>query len=148
VQDRAKNLELIARELEGTLFGITHEGRARIIAEHERRIAEIEALRAGNGSNAEAVDRLIAQSAVVRDAQLSQLHAKEVEAAEKVRAADERVVSGLEAERAAFLQTERERFVAPALSRLPAQAVPRDPGLPRGAQQRARSLPRCQLSCS
>ena len=37
VQDRAKNLERIARELEGTLFSITHEGSARIIAEHERR---------------------------------------------------------------------------------------------------------------
>jgi hypothetical protein len=30
VQDRAKNLERIARELEGTLFSITHEGSARI----------------------------------------------------------------------------------------------------------------------
>jgi hypothetical protein len=44
VQDQAKNLERIARELEGTLFSITHEGSARIIAEHERRVAEIEAL--------------------------------------------------------------------------------------------------------
>jgi hypothetical protein len=50
VQDRAKNLERIARELEGTLFNITHEGSARIIAEHERRIAEIEALRARDGT--------------------------------------------------------------------------------------------------
>jgi hypothetical protein len=41
VQGRAKSLERIARELEGTLFNITHEGSARIIAEHERRIAEI-----------------------------------------------------------------------------------------------------------
>ena len=32
-QARAKNLERIARELEGTLFSITHEGSARIIAE-------------------------------------------------------------------------------------------------------------------
>src|ERR671919_158141 len=77
VQDRAKNLERIARELEGTLFNITHEGSARIIAEHERRVAEIEALRARDGSNAEAVDQLIVQSAAVRDAQLSQLRAKE-----------------------------------------------------------------------
>ena len=101
VQDRAKNLERIARELEGTLFNITHEGSERIIAEHERRIAEIEALRARDGSNAQQVDQLIAQSAAVRDAQLSQLRAKEVEAAEKVRAANERVVASLEAERAA-----------------------------------------------
>jgi hypothetical protein len=36
VQERAKNLERIARELEGTLFSITHEGSAQIIAEHER----------------------------------------------------------------------------------------------------------------
>ena len=93
VQDRAKTLERIARELDGTLFGITHQGSARIIAEHERRLAEIEALRAREGSNAEAVDQLIARSAAVRDAQLSQLRAKEVEAAEKVRAADERVVA-------------------------------------------------------
>ncbi len=54
VQDRAKNLERIARELEGTLFSITHEGSERIIAEHERRVAEIEALRAKDGSNAAA----------------------------------------------------------------------------------------------
>src|SRR5919108_452380 len=91
VRDRAKNLERIARELEGTLFSITHEGSARIIAEHERRVAKIEALRARDGSNAEQVDQLIAQSAAERDAQLSQLRAKEVEAAEKVRAANERV---------------------------------------------------------
>jgi hypothetical protein len=121
VQDRAKNLERIARELEGTLFGITHEGSARIII--ERRIAEIEALRAQDSSNAEAVDQLITQSAAVRDAQFSQLRAKEVEAAEKMRAANERVVASLEAERAALSQTERERFVAQALSRLSAEAT-------------------------
>jgi lambda family phage tail tape measure protein len=123
VQDRAKDLERIARELEGTLFNITHEGSERIIAEHERRIAEIEALRAKDGSNAEAVDHLIAQSAAVRDAQLSQLRAKEVEAADKVRAANERVVAGLEAARTALLETERERFVAQALSRVSAEAT-------------------------
>jgi hypothetical protein len=123
VQDRAKKLERIARGLEGTLFGITHEGSARIIAEHERRIAEIAVLRAKDGSNAQHVDQLIAQSAVVRDAQLSQLRAKEVEAAETVRAANERVVASLEAERAALTQTERERFVARALSRLSAEAT-------------------------
>jgi hypothetical protein len=98
VQDRAKNLERIARELEGTLFNITHEGSARIIAEHERRVAEIQALRAQDGSNAEAVDRLIAQSAAVRDAQLSQLGAKEVEAAEEVRVANERMVASVQVE--------------------------------------------------
>jgi lambda family phage tail tape measure protein len=123
VQERAKNLERIARELEGALFNISHEGSERIIAEHERRVAEIEALRARDGSNAEAVDQLIAQSAAVRDAQLSQLRAKEVEAAEKVRAANERVVASLEAERAALSQTERERVVAQALSRLSAEAT-------------------------
>jgi lambda family phage tail tape measure protein len=124
VHDRAKNLERIARELEGTLFNITHEGSERIIAEHERRVAEIEALRAQDGSNAQQVDRLIAQSAAVRDAQLSQLRTKEeVEAAEKVRAANERVVEALDAERAALSQTERERFVAQALSRLSAEAT-------------------------
>ena len=95
----------------------------RIIAEHERRVAEIEALRAKDGSNAQQVDQLIAQSAAVRDAQLSQLRAKEVEAAEKVRAANERVVASLEAEREALAQTERERFVAQALSRLSAEAT-------------------------
>jgi lambda family phage tail tape measure protein len=123
VQDRAKNLERIARELEGTLFNITYEGGARIIAEHEHRVAEIEALRARDGSNAEAVDQLITQSAAVRDAQLSQLRAKEVEAAEKVREANERIVASLEAESAALTQTERERFVAQALSRLSAEAA-------------------------
>lgn len=123
VQDRAKDLERIARELEGTLFTITHEGSARIIAEHERRVVEIEALRAKDGSNAEAVDHLIAQSAAVRDAQLSQLRAKEVEAVGKVRAANEGVVASLEAERGALTQTERERFVAQAVSRLSAEAT-------------------------
>ena len=123
MQDRAKNLERIARELEGTLFSITHEGSAQIIAEHERRVAEIEALRARDGSNAEAVDQLIAQSAAVREAQLSRLRAKEVEAADKVRAANEKIVAGLEAERQALSQTERERFVAQATSRLSAEAT-------------------------
>ena len=123
VQDRAKNLERIARELEGSLFTITHEGSERIIAEHGRRIAEIEALRARDGSNAQQVDQLIAQSAAVRDAQLSQLRAKEIEAIEKVRAANERVVEGLNAERAALTSTERERFVAQAMSRLSAEAT-------------------------
>ena len=122
-KDRAKYLERIARELEGNLFNITHEGSDRIIAEHERRIAEIEALRAKDGSNAEQVDQLIAQSAAVREAQLSQLRAKEVEAADKVRAANEKIVAGLEAERQALEQTERERFVAQALSRLSAEAT-------------------------
>jgi lambda family phage tail tape measure protein len=123
VKERAERLQRIQQDLEGTLFGITHEGSARIIAEHERRLAEIEALRARDGSNADQIDRLIAQSAAVREAQLAQLRAKEVEAAEKVRAANERVVEGLEAERAALLQTQRERFVAQALSRLSAQAT-------------------------
>ena len=59
----------------------------------------------------------------MREAQLSQLRAKEVEAAEKVRAANERVVAGLEAERQALAQTERERFVAQATSRLSAEAT-------------------------
>jgi lambda family phage tail tape measure protein len=123
VQDRAKKLEQIARELEGTLFSITHEGSARIMAEHERRVTEIEALREMDGSNAEEVDQLIARSAAVRDAQLSQLRAKEVEAAEKVRAANERVVASLDAERVALAQTERQRFVAQAMSRLSAEAT-------------------------
>jgi hypothetical protein len=59
----------------------------------------------------------------VRDAQLSQLRAKEVEATEKVRAANEKVVASLEVERQALTQTERERFVAQALSRLSAEAT-------------------------
>jgi hypothetical protein len=50
VKDRAKNLERIARELEGTLFSITHEGSERILAEHERRVAEIEACGPGTAA--------------------------------------------------------------------------------------------------
>jgi lambda family phage tail tape measure protein len=123
VKDRTERLQRIQQDLESSLFGITHEGSERIIAEHERRIAEIEALRAKDGSNAQAVDRLIGQSAAVREAQLSQLRAKEVEAAEKVRAANERVVEGLNAERAALTSTERERFIAQAMSRLSAEAT-------------------------
>ena len=122
-KDRAERLERIAEGLESTLFGITHQGSERIIAEHERRVVEIEALRAKDGSNAEAVERLIGQSAAVREAQLSQLRTKEVEAADKVRGANERVVEGLNAERAALTSTERERFVAQALSRLSAEAT-------------------------
>jgi len=123
VAERAKGLERIASGLESTLFTLTHEGSERIIAEHERRIAEIEALRAEDGSNAQEVDQLLAQSAAVRDAQLSALRAKETEAAEKVRAANERVVAGLEAERQALGRTGRERAVAEALSRLSAEAA-------------------------
>jgi hypothetical protein len=122
VKDRAERLQRIQQDLESTLFSITHEGNERIIAEHERRVAEIEALRAKDCSNAEQVDRLVEDSAAVREAQLSQLRAKEAEAADKVRAANDRVVEGLNAERAALTSTERERFVAQALSRLSAEA--------------------------
>ena len=123
VKDRSERLQRIQQDLESTLFSITHEGSERIIAEHERRVAEIEALRAKDGSNAEQVNRLVEQSAAVREAQLSQLSAKEAEAADKVRAANDRVVEGLNAERAALTSTERERFVAQALSRLSAEAT-------------------------
>ncbi len=123
VKDRAERLQRIQEGLESTLFSITHEGSERIIAEHERRIAEIEALRAKDGSNAEQVDRLIEESAAVREAQLSVIRAKEAEAAEKVRAANDRVLEGLNAERAALTSAERERFVAQALSRLSAEAT-------------------------
>ena len=77
----------------------------------------------GTAATQKQVDQLIAQSAAVRDAQLSQLRAKEVEAAEKVRAANERVVATVEAEREALVQTERQRFVAQALTRLSAEAT-------------------------
>jgi lambda family phage tail tape measure protein len=123
VKDRAERLQRIQQDLESTLFSITHDGSERIIAEHERRVAEIEALRAKDGSNAEQVDRLVAQSAAVREAQISQLSAKEAEAADKVRAANDRVVEGLNVERRALTSTERERFVAQALSRLSAEAT-------------------------
>ena len=123
VKARAERLQRIQEGLESTLFSITHEGSERIIAEHERRVAEIESLRAKDGSNAEQVNRLVEQSAAVREAQLSQLRAKEAEAADKVRAANDRVVEGLNVERAALTSTERERFVAQALSRLSAEAT-------------------------
>jgi lambda family phage tail tape measure protein len=123
VKERAKQLERIQRELESTLFGIAHQGSDRIIAEHERRVAEIEALRAQDGSDADQVDQLIAQSATVREAQLAQLRAKEAAAADKVRDANGKIVAGLEAERRALGLTERERFVAQALSRLSAEAT-------------------------
>jgi hypothetical protein len=123
VKDRAERLQRIQEDLENTLFSISHEGSERVIAEHERRVAEIEALRAKDGSNAEQVDRLVEESASVREAQLSQLRAKEAEAAETVRAANDRVVEGLNTERAALTSTERERFVAQATSRLSAEAT-------------------------
>ena len=59
----------------------------------------------------------------MREAQLSQLRAKEAEAADKVRAANDRVVEGLNTERQALTSTDRERFVAQALSRLSAEAT-------------------------
>ena len=123
VKDRAERLQRIQEGLESTLFSITHEGSERIIAEHERRVAEIEALRAKDGSNAEQVDRLVEESAAVREAQLSVLRSKEAEAADKVRAANDRVVEGLNVERQALTSTERERFVAQATSRLSAEAT-------------------------
>ncbi|MGI9502628.1 MAG: phage tail tape measure C-terminal domain-containing protein [Geminicoccaceae bacterium] len=123
VSNRTKKLEQIARRLESTLFNVTHQGSEKIIAEHVRRVAEVETLRSKDGSNAEEIDRLISQSASVREAQLSQLRAKEAAAAEKVRAANERVVVGLEAEHEALSQTERQRFVAQAASRLSAEAT-------------------------
>ena len=58
VTDNAKKLEQIARRLETQLFNVTHEGSEKIIAEHARRVAEIEALRSRDGSNAEDIDRL------------------------------------------------------------------------------------------
>ena len=73
VDDNAKKLEQITRRLEKQLFNVTHEGSEKIIGEHVRRVAEIEALRSKGGGNAEEIDRLIAQSASVREAQLSQL---------------------------------------------------------------------------
>jgi uncharacterized protein (TIGR02217 family) len=123
VKDRAARLQRIQEDLENTLFSITHEGSERIIAEHERRVSEIEALRAKDGSNAEQVDRLVEESAAVREAQLSALRAKEAEATDKVRATNNRVVEGLNAERAALTSTDREQFVAQALSRLSAEAT-------------------------
>jgi hypothetical protein len=110
VKDRAERLQRIQQDLESTLFGITHEGSERIIAEHERRVAEIEALRAKDGSNAEQVDRLIEESAAVREAQLSVIRAKEAEAADKVRAANDRVVEGLNVERAALTGSSTATF--------------------------------------
>ena len=142
VQDRAEAPGADrSSELEGTLFSITHEGSERIIAEHERRVAEIEALRAKDGSNAQQVDQLIAQSAAVRDAQLSQLRAKEVEAAEKVRAANERVVASLDAERARA-DPDRARAVRrpgaePALGRSDGAAATRGRAARRRAVRRA-----------
>ena len=102
---------------------MTHQGSEKIIAEHVRRVAEVEALRSRDGSNAEEIDRLISKSASVREAQLSQLRAKETAAAEKLRSANEAVVAGLEAERETLSQTERQRFVAQAMSHLSAEAA-------------------------
>jgi lambda family phage tail tape measure protein len=59
----------------------------------------------------------------VREAQLFQVRTKEAEAADKVRTANDRVVEGLNLERAALTSTERERFVAQARSRLSAEAT-------------------------
>ena len=91
------------------------------------------------------VDQLIAQSAAVRDAQLSQLRAKEVEAAEKVRAANERVVASLEAERAGA-DADRARAVRrpgaePALGRSDGAAATRGRAARGRAVRRAAGAP-------
>ena len=122
VKDRAERLQRIQEGLESTLFSITHEGSERIIAEHERRVAEIEALRAKDGSNAEGVDRLIGSR--LRCARRSCRSAREGgRGGDKVRATNDRVVESLNIERAALTSTERERFVAQAMSRLSAEAT-------------------------
>ena len=46
----------IARDLERTLFSVTHQASARAIAEDERRVADIEALQARRGGNVRQVE--------------------------------------------------------------------------------------------
>jgi lambda family phage tail tape measure protein len=120
-RDRAKRLVTIEQDLQRQLFETTHTGADRIKAEHERLVGELGDLATADTSDK--VGELIARAGAVRDARLAQLAATETEAAERRRAAGDRIIEGLEAERRALVLTDRQRFIGEAQRRLSAEAT-------------------------
>ena len=123
VQERARRIAQIEKELQKQLFDATHEGASRIRAEYERLVAEMQTLIAPDASNLEKVGEIMAQAAAVRDARLAQLAAQEQEAARRRADANRKIVDGLRAERDELAMTDRARFVSQALRRLSADAT-------------------------
>jgi len=123
VQERARRIAQIEKDLQKQLFDATHEGAGRIRAEYERLVAEMQTLIAPDASNLEKVGEIMAQAAAVRDARLAQLAAQEQEAARRRADANRKIVDGLRAERDELAMTDRARFVSQALRRLSADAT-------------------------
>jgi len=123
VQERARRIAQIEKDLQKKLFDATHEGAGRIRAEYERLVAEMQTLIAPDASNLEKVGEIMAQAAAVRDARLAQLAAQEQEAARRRADANRKIVDGLRAERDELAMTDRARFVSQALRRLSADAT-------------------------
>ncbi|MBZ0325684.1 MAG: hypothetical protein K8F57_05740, partial [Alphaproteobacteria bacterium] len=123
VQERARRIAQIEKDLQKQLFDATHEGASRIRAEYERLVAEMQTLIAPDASNLEKVGEIMAQAAAVRDARLAQLAAQEQEAARRRADANRKIVDGLRAERGELAMTDRARFVSQALRRLSADAT-------------------------
>ena len=123
VQERARRIAQIEKDLQKQLFDATHEGADRIRAEYERLVAEMQTLIAPDASNLEKVGEIMAQAAAVRDARFAQLAAQEQEAARRRAEANRKIVDGLRAERDELAMTDRARFVSQALRRLSADAT-------------------------
>jgi len=123
VQDRARRIAQIEKDLQKQLFDATHEGAERIRAEFERLVAEMQTLIAPDGSNLDRVEQIMQDAAALRDARLADFARREEEAAARQRQANQRVIEGLRAERDELAMTDRARFVSQALRRLSAEAT-------------------------
>lgn len=123
VQERARRIAQIEKDLQKQLFDATHEGAGRIRAEYERLVAEMQTLIAPDASNLEKVGEIMAQAAAVRDARLAQLAAQEQEAARRRAEANRKILDGLRAERDELAMTDRARFLSQALRPLSADAT-------------------------
>jgi len=123
VQDRARRIAQIEKDLQKQLFEATHEGADRIRAEYLRLVAEMQTLIAPDASNLDQVGEIMAQAAAVRDARLARLAAQEQEVARRRAEANRKIVDGLRAERDELAMTDRERFVSQALRRLSTEAT-------------------------
>jgi len=123
VQDRARRIAQIEKDLQKQLFEATPEGADRIRAEYLRLVAEMQTLIAPDASNLDQVGEIMAQAAAVRDARLARLAAQEQEVARRRAEANRKIVDGLRAERDELAMTDRERFVSQALRRLSTEAT-------------------------
>ena len=123
VQERARRIARIEKDLQKQLFEATHEGAGRIRAEYQRLVAEMQTLIAPDAGNLDQVGEIMAQAAAVRDARLARLAAQEQEAARRRAEANRKIVDGLRAERDELAMTDRARFVSRALRRLSTEAT-------------------------